>query len=267
MCDAVASPTRRGRRFFAELGVSSRDAPRRASALEAPGQLEATTRRARRCDCCNRARTSRLLARESDASARSPSRCRPTRGEFASEEILSARPAICAKPPPRSSPNSAGSMKPGSISSSPNRCPSTDSALPSWTVSARLPPNMSNESAGGTPLTPSTPARHAPTFARREAQVNKVNTKAAGIVGLAVMCSRVLGLVREQIFAWLFGGGKRDGRVHRRLPHAESAARSLRRRRALDGLRHRLLQEDRDRGRRRRPGGWRTRWPRSSRSS
>jgi len=37
---------------------------------------------------------------------------------------------------------------------------------------------------------------------------NKVSTKAAGIVGLAVMCSRVLGLVREQIFAGLFGGGR-----------------------------------------------------------
>jgi len=37
---------------------------------------------------------------------------------------------------------------------------------------------------------------------------NKLNTKAAGVVGLAVMCSRVLGLIREQIFAWLFGGGK-----------------------------------------------------------
>ena len=37
---------------------------------------------------------------------------------------------------------------------------------------------------------------------------NKLNTKAAGIVGLAVMCSRVLGLIREQVFAWLFGGGR-----------------------------------------------------------
>jgi putative peptidoglycan lipid II flippase len=37
---------------------------------------------------------------------------------------------------------------------------------------------------------------------------NKVSTKAAGIVGLAVMCSRILGLVREQIFAGLFGGGR-----------------------------------------------------------
>ncbi len=40
------------------------------------------------------------------------------------------------------------------------------------------------------------------------APTNKLNTKAAGIVGLAVMCSRVLGLVREQVFAGLFGGGR-----------------------------------------------------------
>ena len=37
---------------------------------------------------------------------------------------------------------------------------------------------------------------------------NKLNTKAAGLVGLAVMCSRVLGLVREVVFGILFGGGK-----------------------------------------------------------
>ena len=41
-----------------------------------------------------------------------------------------------------------------------------------------------------------------------EEKVNKISTKAAGIVGIAVMCSRVLGLIREQVFAWLFGGGK-----------------------------------------------------------
>jgi putative peptidoglycan lipid II flippase len=35
----------------------------------------------------------------------------------------------------------------------------------------------------------------------------RLNTKAAGIIGLAVMFSRVLGLAREQIFAALFGGG------------------------------------------------------------
>jgi putative peptidoglycan lipid II flippase len=40
------------------------------------------------------------------------------------------------------------------------------------------------------------------------AKAEKLNTKAAGIVGLAVLCSRVLGLVRDQIFAALFGGGR-----------------------------------------------------------
>src|ERR1700683_1425480 len=35
----------------------------------------------------------------------------------------------------------------------------------------------------------------------------RLNTKAAGVIGLAVMCSRLLGLAREQICAALFGGG------------------------------------------------------------
>jgi len=35
----------------------------------------------------------------------------------------------------------------------------------------------------------------------------RLNTKAAGIIGVAVMCSRLLGLARELIFAALFGGG------------------------------------------------------------
>ncbi|MFL6602383.1 MAG: murein biosynthesis integral membrane protein MurJ [Steroidobacteraceae bacterium] len=39
-------------------------------------------------------------------------------------------------------------------------------------------------------------------------RAEKLNTKAAGIVGLAVLCSRILGLVREQIFAALFGSGR-----------------------------------------------------------
>jgi putative peptidoglycan lipid II flippase len=34
-----------------------------------------------------------------------------------------------------------------------------------------------------------------------------LNTKAAGVIGIAVMCSRVLGLAREMVFAALFGGG------------------------------------------------------------
>lgn len=38
-------------------------------------------------------------------------------------------------------------------------------------------------------------------------RAEKLNARAAGVVGLAVLCSRVLGLVREQVFAALFGGG------------------------------------------------------------
>src|ERR1700689_3228845 len=40
-----------------------------------------------------------------------------------------------------------------------------------------------------------------------EARTERLNTRAAGIIGLAVMCSRLLGLAREQICAALFGGG------------------------------------------------------------
>ncbi len=41
----------------------------------------------------------------------------------------------------------------------------------------------------------------------QDQKTEQLNTKAAGIIGLAVMCSRVLGLAREQIFAALFGSG------------------------------------------------------------
>ena len=36
----------------------------------------------------------------------------------------------------------------------------------------------------------------------------RVSTRATGVVSVAVMCSRVLGLIREQVFAGLFGAGK-----------------------------------------------------------
>jgi len=36
---------------------------------------------------------------------------------------------------------------------------------------------------------------------------NKLNTRATGVIGLAVACSRVLGLLRDLIFARLFGAG------------------------------------------------------------
>src|SRR3984885_2761137 len=49
-----------------------------------------------------------------------------------------------------------------------------------------------------------TPAAAAGAGSRAE----RLNTRAAGVVGLAVLCSRVLGLAREQIFAALFGGGR-----------------------------------------------------------
>ena len=38
----------------------------------------------------------------------------------------------------------------------------------------------------------------------------RINTKAAGIVSVAVMCSRLLGLIREQVFAALFGAKAMD---------------------------------------------------------
>jgi putative peptidoglycan lipid II flippase len=52
--------------------------------------------------------------------------------------------------------------------------------------------------------TPADPAGANESVARAE----RLNTRAAGVVGLAVLCSRILGLAREQIFAALFGGGR-----------------------------------------------------------
>src|ERR1700720_4920444 len=39
-------------------------------------------------------------------------------------------------------------------------------------------------------------------------RADRLNTRAAGVGGLAVLCRRVRGLAREQIFAALFGGGR-----------------------------------------------------------
>src|SRR5436853_3533915 len=36
----------------------------------------------------------------------------------------------------------------------------------------------------------------------------QASTRATGVVGLAILSSRILGLIREQIFAGLFGAGK-----------------------------------------------------------
>jgi putative peptidoglycan lipid II flippase len=40
------------------------------------------------------------------------------------------------------------------------------------------------------------------------AEPQRISTRATGVVSIAVMCSRVLGLIREQVFAGLFGAGK-----------------------------------------------------------
>ena len=47
-----------------------------------------------------------------------------------------------------------------------------------------------------------------PSPAWRVKQDQRVSTKATSIVGLAVMCSRLLGLVRETVIAALFGASK-----------------------------------------------------------
>jgi putative peptidoglycan lipid II flippase len=52
-----------------------------------------------------------------------------------------------------------------------------------------------------------TPAA-APAAAGADSRADKLNTRAAAVVGVSVLCSRVLGLAREQIFAALFGGGR-----------------------------------------------------------
>jgi putative peptidoglycan lipid II flippase len=61
-------------------------------------------------------------------------------------------------------------------------------------LGARMPPGDIPATGAPTPLP--------------DSRAEKLNTKAAGIVALAVMCSRVLGLAREQIFAAIFGGGR-----------------------------------------------------------
>src|SRR5436305_7397170 len=39
-------------------------------------------------------------------------------------------------------------------------------------------------------------------------EYKRVSTRATGVVGVAILSSRILGLIREQIFAGLFGAGK-----------------------------------------------------------
>ncbi len=55
-----------------------------------------------------------------------------------------------------------------------------------------------------------TPASSAngPASERPAPNLDKLNTKAAGVVGLAIACSRVLGLIREIVFGALFGADR-----------------------------------------------------------
>src|SRR4051812_29718233 len=72
---------------------------------------------------------------------------------------------------------------------------------------ARFPTFSFSRRRGSSPFSPAmsetvkTPAEAAAPGPRR------INTRAAGVVGLAVMCSRLLGLARELILAKLFGAG------------------------------------------------------------
>ena len=52
------------------------------------------------------------------------------------------------------------------------------------------------------------PSGDTPAASASNSRAERLNTRAASVVGLAVLCSRVLGLAREQIFAALFGGGR-----------------------------------------------------------
>ena len=65
-------------------------------------------------------------------------------------------------------------------------------------------------SSGTGPKDTAKPAPIAADSVAPNARTERLNTKAAGIIGLAVMCSRVLGLARDQLFAALFGVGGMD---------------------------------------------------------
>src|SRR2546429_1164963 len=54
-----------------------------------------------------------------------------------------------------------------------------------------------------------------------QSRAERLNTRAAGVVALAVLCSRVLGLAREQIFSALFGGGRVLGAFTLPLPPSQ----------------------------------------------
>ena len=88
--------------------------------------------------------------------------------------------------------------------------------------------------------------------------------KSAGIVSVAIMVSRVLGLVREQVFAYFFGAGLLNDayQVAFRIPNV---LRDLFAEGALSAAFVKVFTDYQIKKARRKPGGWRawcsTRWP------
>ena len=77
-----------------------------------------------------------------------------------------------------------------------------------------------------------------------------ISTRATGIVGVAILCSRVLGLIREVVFAALFGA-TRNMDAFLTAFRAPNMLRDLfRRRRALDRVCYDVLAPHRHRRRR-----------------
>lgn len=111
-------------------------------------------------------------------------------------------PSASTGNPPDGAPANAPSA--GPRSSNPGNPPSASPGNPPAS-GAEDPPSAGAPSAG---IPPAGTAGYPPASASGPAKAEKLNTKAAGIVGLAVLCSRLLGLAREQIFAALFGGGR-----------------------------------------------------------
>ena len=83
-----------------------------------------------------------------------------------------------------------------------------------------------------------------------DSRTERLNTKAAGVIGLAVMCSRVLGLGPRADLRGAVRRRQRDGRLHGRVPHPQPAARPVRRGRAVHRIRHHVLEDHRARRRR-----------------
>ena len=81
------------------------------------------------------------------------------------------------------------------------------------------------------------------------AEDRRGSTRAAGIVGMAILSSRILGLIREMVFAGSFRRGQKSRCVPNGVSVAEFVARLVCRRRAIDSVHHDVFEENRDRWR------------------